>query len=76
MMKIYPIRRVTIGRFAELSGYTEKAIRGKIHDGTWEKDRVCVKAPDGRILVNIDGFNEWVEGSIGIDWQAMRERLR
>lgn len=49
-MKIYPLRYVTIGRFAELSGYTEKAIRAKIHDGTWEKGAVWVKAPDGASL--------------------------
>ncbi|MEX3763128.1 excisionase [Paraburkholderia phenoliruptrix] len=55
------VRYVTIGRFSELSGYTERAIRAKIHDGTWSRDDVWIKAPDGRILINIDGYHEWVE---------------
>lgn len=34
------LRFVTIAKFAAESGYTEKAIRGKIYDGTWNQGEV------------------------------------
>ena len=55
---------VTIRRFAELSGYTEKAVRGKIAEGVWLQDIVWRKAPDGRILVSLRGYEEWAEGRV------------
>jgi hypothetical protein len=56
------INWVTIRRFSELSGYTEDAVRSKIADGTWLSGWVWRKAPDGRILVSIRGYEEWAEG--------------
>jgi hypothetical protein len=56
------INWLTIRRFAELSGYTEDAVRAKMADGTWLSGWVWRKAPDGRILVSIRGYEEWVEG--------------
>jgi hypothetical protein len=53
---------VTISKFAQESGYTEDAIRAKISGGIWLKDIVWVKAPDGRILISIPGYELWVEG--------------
>lgn len=55
------MRYVTISKFAEESGYTEDAIRTKIRDGIWREDREWKKAPDGRILINKEGYDEWVE---------------
>jgi hypothetical protein len=55
------VRYVTIKRFAELSGYSEAAVRQKIHTGVWLIDHVWVKAPDGRILIDIQAFERWVE---------------
>ncbi len=52
-----PIRYVTIQRFTEESGYTENAIRTKIRDGIWRYGRVWVKAPDGRNLIDVEGYN-------------------
>jgi len=57
------LRYVTIKKFAEESGYSERAIRGKVHDGVWLKDAVWVKAPDGRILIDVEGYYAWVEDS-------------
>jgi hypothetical protein len=51
------IRYQTISKFSIESGYTEWAIRGKIRDGVWLEGRVWVKAPDGRILISIEGYN-------------------
>ena len=39
---------------AELTGYSEKAIRRKIEDGVWLEGHEYVRAPDGRILVDTD----------------------
>lgn len=55
------LRYLTIRKFATESGYTELAIRAKIHDGIWMQDKVWRKAPDGRILIDVEGYHEWVE---------------
>jgi hypothetical protein len=55
------MRYLTIRKFSSESGYTEAAIRAKIQDGTWMKDYVWRKAPDGRILIDVEGYEAWVE---------------
>ncbi|NHZ83698.1 excisionase [Massilia sp. CCM 8695] len=55
------LRYLTIPKFAAESGYTEDAIRTKIRDGIWSQDQVWLKAPDGRILINVPGYEQWVE---------------
>lgn len=53
--------RVTIRRFAELTGYSQAAVRAKIEKGVWGEG-IWIKAPDGRILMSIGEFELWVEG--------------
>jgi hypothetical protein len=48
----------TIKQFSAESGYTPDAIRTKIKRGVW-KEGVWVKAPDNRILISVDAYNEW-----------------
>lgn len=55
------LRYLTIPKFAAESGYTEDAIRTKIRDGIWKLDHVWMKAPDGRILIDVQGYEKWVE---------------
>lgn len=55
-------RYVTIEKFEELTGYTAKATRAKIARGDWLKDREFRKAPDGRVLMDMQGYERWVEG--------------
>ncbi|KWK50540.1 excisionase [Burkholderia stagnalis] len=55
------MRYLTIKKFSAETGYTEKAIRNKIHDGTWAEGEVWVKAADGRILIDVQGYEKWVE---------------
>ena len=50
----------TIRQFAAESGYTEAAIREKIRKGVFPKDRVWLRAPDNRVLISLEGFNQWV----------------
>lgn len=54
-------RCVMIRRGAELTGYSEDAIRHKVKDGTWLQGRVWRKAPDGRIAINMTEYDKWVE---------------
>jgi len=56
------IDHVTIGKFSEHSGYTEDAINTKIKRGVWLEDSVWIKAPDGRRLISIEGYESWVQG--------------
>jgi len=53
---------VTIKKLAELSGYSQEAIRAKIKRGVWCEDRHWRKAPDGRIILNVERIEEWAEG--------------
>lgn len=55
------LRYVTISKFSAESGYSEDAIRTKIRDGIWREGREWKKAPDGRILINKEGYDQWVE---------------
>ena len=57
---------VTIAKCAEMTGYTEDAIRTKIRDGVWMQDKVWAKALDGRQLIIIEGYNKWVETAMAL----------
>jgi len=64
------MRYLTVRKFSSESGYTEAAVRSKIADGTWVKDQVWRKAPDGRVLIDVKGYEAWVE--MGIPSKADR----
>ncbi|WP_422156543.1 excisionase [Vreelandella titanicae] len=55
-----PVDHVTIERFSELTGYSEFAVRSKIKRGDWRQDEQFFKAPDGRILMSLEGYAQWV----------------
>ena len=55
------MRFVTIKRLAELSGYSEKAIRRKIDLGIFLEDVHFFKAPDSRIHFNVDAYEQWLQ---------------
>ena len=54
------LRYVTIEAFSA-SGYTVKAMQQKIHKGVWMEGREYRRGPDGRILIDMIGFEKWVE---------------
>lgn len=60
---MHPVNWVTIKKFSELTGYTEDAVRAKLANGVWLESALWKKAPDGRILMNLPGYNDWVEGT-------------
>ncbi len=51
----------TVKQFAAESGYSERAIYAKCSDGTWPQGEVWRKAPDGKPLISVEGYVEWVE---------------
>lgn len=57
------IRYKTIAQFSRESGYTEDAIRTKIRDHIWPVGEVVCRAPDGRVLIDVEGYNQWVESA-------------
>ncbi len=56
------MRWVTANRLAEISGYTEEAIRCKQKRGIWREHKHWRRAPDGRILFNVSEIERWIEG--------------
>jgi hypothetical protein len=48
-------------KFSDLTGYTEEAIRHKMKDGTWPQGRVWKKGPDGRLLINVQEYDKWID---------------
>lgn len=67
--------RVTIGKFSELSGYTEAAIRQKIQEGVWQENEVFFRPPDNRILISLGGYEAWVDKKVGSS-QTSGRRLK
>lgn len=57
-----PPRYVHLHVASVLTGYTEKAIQQKIDGGVWREGHEWRKAPDGRRLVDMQGYERWVEG--------------
>jgi len=52
----------TIRRFAELTGFSENAIRMKTKDGTWQY-RVHFTKKNNRIWINLEEVEKWVENT-------------
>ena len=63
------LRFVTIKKFALESGYTEDAVRSKIDKGVWLEGTVWIKAPDGRILIDQEGYEKWATGAMSLPHQ-------
>ena len=45
-----------------LTGYSVKAMERKIERGDWQEGKVWRRAPDGRIVIDVVGYQHWVEG--------------
>jgi hypothetical protein len=58
------MRYIRINLFTQQTGYSEKAVRRKIEDGIWVQNREYRKAPDGALLIDVEGYERWVEGSM------------
>ena len=60
---IVPTRYVLLSLAAVVTGYTVKAMERKIERGDWAETKVWRRAPDGRILIDLHGFQKWVESA-------------
>jgi hypothetical protein len=60
---LVPARYVLLALAASVTGYTVKAMQRKIERGDWIEGRVWRRAPDGRILIDLIGYQQWVEGA-------------
>lgn len=58
---VSPARYVRLPLFQAITGYTEKAARRKIEDGVWIHGREFRRAPDGNVLIDLEGYHKWVE---------------
>lgn len=67
-----PPRFVTIEKFEELTGYTPDATRSKIKRGDWLEGAVFKKAPDGRVLMDIEGYEWWVQQGAAVSAQLQK----
>lgn len=45
-----------------LTGYSVKAMQRKIERGDWQEGKVWRRAPDGRIVIDVLGYQRWIEG--------------
>ena len=54
----------TIAKCSEAYGLSEEAIRALKKKGFWREDIHWVKAPNGRIFINIKSVDEWIEGKV------------
>ena len=56
------LRFVTVKKFTELTGYSAKAVYHKVEGGVWLENHHYRRAPDGRILIDTEGYEAWVRG--------------
>ena len=72
------VKYVTVSKFAEMSGYSEDAIRKKFKKHGWLKLGIAVEAPDNRKLIDVEAYEIWVEnaGSTKVLERRQRQRSR
>jgi hypothetical protein len=60
---VAPTRYVLLSLAQLITGYSIKAMERKIERGDWTEGKVWRRAPDGRILIDLTGFQKWVESA-------------
>ena len=55
------VRYVSVNRAADLTGYSECAIRAKISTGVWAEGKEWKWGADGKQLVDLQGYDRWAE---------------
>lgn len=58
---VHPARYVVIPLASACTGLSVKAIERKIEAGVWVEGREYRRAADGRIYVDLKGYERWVE---------------
>ena len=52
---------LTLDKFSEQSGMTKESIRALKKKGIWREKIHWKKAENGRIFINVLGFEKWIE---------------
>ena len=58
---VIPARYVLLPLANVVTGYSVKAMERKIERGDWIEGKVWRRAPDGRIVIDLVGYQKWVE---------------
>lgn len=61
-LPVSPSRYVRLATAQAATGYTIEAIQTKIKRGVWLEGYEYIRAPDGNVLVDLVGYERWVEG--------------
>lgn len=59
---LHPARFVSLELASTITGYSVRAMQTKIDRGVWLDGHEYIRAPDGRILVDIKGYELWAVG--------------
>ncbi len=52
---------ISIKKCSDSYGISEEAIRALKKKGYWREQTHWVKAPNGRIFINVKGVDQWIE---------------
>ena len=58
---VAPARYVLLPVANAITGYSVKAMERKIERGDWPEGKLWKRAPDGHILIDMMGYQRWVE---------------
>lgn len=59
---VIPVRWVRLARYCEWTGDTADAVRKRRKAGRWLDGIHCRIGPDGKLWVNLEQAQRWVEG--------------
>ena len=62
LFAVAPTRYVLLSLAQRITGYSVKAMERKIERGDWQEGQVWKRAPDGHIVIDMWGYQKWVEG--------------
>lgn len=60
------MRYICVNKFAEMTGFTANAVYCKIRDGAWTNGYQYRKGPDGKVYVDVEGYERWVEAGMAM----------
>lgn len=63
ILVVAPARYVLLPVANAITGYTVKAMQRKIERGDWLEGKVWRRAPDGHIMIDVQGYQRWIESA-------------
>lgn len=56
-----PIYYVRVHVFCAHTGISKHSVEGKIREGVWVEGKHYRRPPDGKVVIDLRGYHEWVE---------------